>query len=234
MLRRQEKALTTLSFEEAEFFPYAVRPFDNQYCYYTDVRPIWRRSRPAFAKQVRANQQFVVTRFNGNKRNEGPPLSFITGFCDYHFLPPNASAFPIRITNEKDGKNQKQKDWFSSEGANLSEGARKYLTGIGVPDPDADAEKAEMIWMHALAIAYSRAYTTENADGIRADWPRIPLPATLESLRASAKLGRRVAALLNTELNVLGVTSGTIRDELRSIAVISRLGGGSLQKGNFR
>jgi len=43
-------------------------------------------------------------------------------------------------------------------------------------DPDADPETAELIWYHALAIGYAPAYLAENADGIRQDWPRIPLP----------------------------------------------------------
>jgi hypothetical protein len=82
--------------------------------------------------------------------------------------------------------------------------------------------------MHALAIGYSPAYLTENADGIRQDWPRIPLPDNRDALLASATLGRQVAALLDTESQVKGVTLGTIRPELRPIAVISRVGGGSL------
>jgi hypothetical protein len=53
--------------------------------------------------------------------------------------------------------------------------------------------------MHALAIGYSPAYLSENADGIRQDWPRIPLRDNKESLLASAELGRQIAALLDTE-----------------------------------
>jgi len=42
----------------------------------------------------------------------------------------------------------------------------------------ASAETAGLIWMHALAAGYSPDYLSENADGIRQDWPRAPLPAT--------------------------------------------------------
>ena len=62
--------------------------------------------------------------------------------------------------------------------------------------------------MHALAIGYSPAYLAENADGIRRDWPRIPLPDSRKALEASAALGRQVAALLDTEADVPGVTAG--------------------------
>lgn len=85
--------------------------------------------------------------------------------------------------------------------------------------------------MHALAIGYSPAYLTENADGIRDNWPRVPLPDSKKTLLASAELGRRVAALLDTESSVAGVTSGKVRPELKAIAVISRQGGGTLDPG---
>ena len=87
--------------------------------------------------------------------------------------------------------------------------------------------------MHALAIGYSPAYLRDNADGIRENWPRIPLPASREALLASAALGRQVAALLDTETPVNGVTQGPVRDELKRIAVISRTGGGALTSAEF-
>jgi hypothetical protein len=52
-------------------------------------------------------------------------------------------------------------------------------------------------------------------------------------LLASAALGRQVAALLDTETPVLGVTSGAIRAELKPIAVVSRVGGGTLSAAEF-
>lgn len=63
---------------------------------------------------------------------------------------------------------------------------------------------------------------------MRSDFPRVPLPNTVEELRASAKLGRQIADLLLPDREVVGVTSGAIRPELRRIAVITRSGGGSL------
>ena len=92
----------------------------------------------------------------------------------------------------------------------------------------ASAETAGLIWMHALATGYSPDYLSENADGIRQDWPRVPLPATREALLASAALGRRVAALLDTEASVPGVTVGEVRPEMRAIANVSRVGGRQL------
>ncbi|MDS4031573.1 MAG: type ISP restriction/modification enzyme, partial [Candidatus Contendobacter sp.] len=72
------------------------------------------------------------------------------------------------------------------------------------------------------------AYLAENADGIRQDWPRIPLPAERDALLASAELGRRIAALLDIDRSVTGVTAGKIRPELRAVGAMYRVGGGSI------
>jgi hypothetical protein len=99
---------------------------------------------------------------------------------------------------------------------------------LGITDPDADADTAALLWMHALAIGYSPRYLSENADGIRQDWLRIPLPQDHDVLLHSASLGQQVAALLDTEHPVAGVTSGTIRPELRGIGTVAKVGGGSI------
>lgn len=56
----------------------------------------------------------------------------------------------------------------------------------------------------------------------------MPLPATGDALRASAALGRQIAALLDAETPVSGVTEGIIRPELLPIGPVRRVGGGNL------
>ena len=97
------------------------------------------------------------------------------------------------------------------------------FSGVG------DGGRSSDLFYHALAILHAPAYRTENGGALRQDWPRIPLPDTLEALRASAALGRQVAALLDTEAAVPGVTSGAVRAELRTVGSIARVGGGALR-----
>ncbi|HLY26299.1 MAG TPA: type ISP restriction/modification enzyme [Aggregatilineales bacterium] len=66
------------------------------------------------------------------------------------------------------------------------------------------------------------------AGALRQDWPRIPLPATKETLEVSAALGQQIATLLDTDQSASGVTSGKIRDELKGIGTSTRVGGGQL------
>jgi hypothetical protein len=147
---------------------------------------------------------------------------------------PGGIAFWLREETTTDSPNRSLFDAPQATiRANLSTTARSYLGALALPDPDADRDTAALIWHHALAIGYSAAYLAGHADGIRQDWPRIPLPASAEALRASAELGQQVAALLDSETPVPGVTSGAIRDELKTIAVISRTGGGPLKLQEF-
>jgi hypothetical protein len=145
----------------------------------------------------------------------------------------HAVAIPFRLRPQTaESNDDKQTSLLDHAGAtedettaNLSPRARAYLAALGVEDLDGDAEVAALVWYHALAVGYSPAYLAENADGIRSDFPRVPLPATRELLEASAALGRQVAALLDTERPVPGVTSGTVSNELRTIAVLRRADG---------
>jgi predicted helicase len=62
------------------------------------------------------------------------------------------------------------------------------------------------LFFHIVAILHSPTYRTENQGALRQDWPRIPLPATAQPIKASAQLGREIAALLDTECKVKGVS----------------------------
>jgi hypothetical protein len=54
------------------------------------------------------------------------------------------------------------------------------------------------------------------------------LPDKRKALEESAELGRQVAALLDTEEEVSGVTAGKVEPALRTIGVLARVGGGPL------
>ena len=112
---------------------------------------------------------------------------------------------------------------------NLSEKVLTYLSMLGLTNYREVTKRADLIWMHALAIGFAPGYLSENSDGVRQDWPRIPLPDSKSALLHSAELGCQIAALLDTENPVVRVTTGSIRPELKEIAVISRDGGGSLE-----
>jgi hypothetical protein len=176
-----------------------------------------------------------MTRFRSSAAPEGVPCYWVTGLSDDHFIMPDNACFPVWLRrlpqpSKKNGSNGvlAGMDHEPITTANLSPVARAYLRYLKLPDPDQDAETAALLWLHALAIGFSPAYLAENADGIRQDWPRIPLPAERDALLASAALGRQIAALLDIDRPVTGVTAGKIRPELRVVGAMCRVGGGSI------
>ncbi|MBM4162411.1 MAG: hypothetical protein FJ217_15080 [Ignavibacteria bacterium] len=156
------------------------------------------------------------------------PFLATTFWGEQDLIRGHAYYFPIFLVPE--GKNVKKGQEHQLElqatsleqkpTTNLSADVRAYLAKLGIKNVETNVQRASVIWMHALAIGYSPAYLKENADGIRQDWPRIPLPKSAEMLERSAALGRKIASLLDTENDVRGVTSGTVTPEMKHIAVI--------------
>jgi len=231
----RKKIQSEFQYDESRIVRYPFKPFDIRWCYLENLRPLFSEPSPQLLNQRFPGNGFLIARETGATNPTSPPFYYSSLVCDYHCLAVEAKHVPIRLvpTKAKTG-NAKQANFFSETGAtdtepiaNLSPAARRYLAALGITDPDADAETAGLIWMHALAIGYSPAYLTENADGIRQDWPRVPLPADRDMLLASAALGRHVAALLDTKQAVPGVTTGAIRPELREIGLLRRVDGGN-------
>jgi len=237
------KVLSQEPFSDSRIVRYLSRPFDVGWAYISEVSPLWNRSRRELREHFVYPNQFLLTRPSCPASPEGIPLLWVRLLGEQDLIRGHAYYFPVRLRHLLDDRNRdaSQDELFEHERpdptitANLSEGARRYLAQLGIHDLDKDPEAAKLIWMHALAIGYSPAYLEENADGIRQDWPRIPLPAKKKALLASAELGRRVAALLDTEEPVDRVSCGRIRPELKGIAVISKVGGGELspEKGDL-
>jgi hypothetical protein len=68
---------------------------------------------------------------------------------------------------------------------------------------------------------------------MRGDPPRIPLPGDRDLLLASADLGHRLAALLDPEMPVAGVTSGGLHVWIKALGVPARVDGKDLADADF-
>ena len=208
---------------------YALYPFDTRWCYHSNTAPFWNRPRPQLVAQAWKDNRFFITRMNAERPHEQIAVMCTSVLPDYHLLRPNAVAIPIRLRQAGDRGGDGLLGRQTT--ANLSQGARRYLKGLGIEECDSDQAVASLLWMHSLAIAFSPAYTVENGQGIRQDWPRIPLPNDASALFRSAALGEQVAALLDTEREVEGVTVGAVRAELRMVAVLAKADGSAVNPG---
>lgn len=231
------KVIATERFDADRIQRYLLRPFENKWCYYCPVRPLWNEPRPSLYEHHKYNNRYIVSRPSGVATPEGVPFLFSHSMVDFDCIRGHSYNFPIMLYTQanKSKDDDGMTGSFLDDGkqqevikANLSARARAYLKALGLGNPDTQRDVAALIWMHSLAIGYSGAYLAENADGIRQDWPRIPLPDSKTALSASAALGGQVAALLDTESPVAGVTTGQVGKELACIGLISRVGGGAV------
>jgi len=234
--KTRARVLSTELYNSNNLCRYTLRPFETRWCYYSTVRPLWNEPRPELWAQYWSGNKFLVTRLKTEKEAKGSPFYFSSCLVDYQSLARNVSVVPFHLRVDNiENKGTPQMQLFSKEAepfietqANLSNAAYVYLTALGFDSLYEDPHVAELIWLHALAVGYSPNYLTENAEEIRRNWPRIPLPNRKDLLLNSVELGRRVAAILDTESTLPGVTSGKIRSEIRHIGTISRVGGGNL------
>jgi hypothetical protein len=233
----REKILSEHRFSPGVIVRYPFKVFDVRWSYLENLRPLFSEPSPQLLLQRFDGNAFFVTRDAADKTPEGPPFFYSGLVCDYDAISGHARHFPVRVRNGRRLERRQEASLFDALGdkpeedesvANLSKAARNYLRSLKIREPDADGKTAALVWLHALAIGYSPAYLTENADGVRRDWPRIPLPAERKALEASAALGEQIAALLNTEADASGVTSGKISPWLKGIGVPSKVGGGEL------
>lgn len=192
----------------------SLYPFDDRWCFHTDVQPLWNRSRRELAAQQEAGNSFLVTRARARRPDEGFPCFLTSELPGDHLLDPNAHPMPFVL--HAAGDEERGLRLQAATIANLSPAALAWCAGLGLsPTPDTSG----LVWRHVLAISYSPAWLGENGDAIRQGWPRVPLPQSADLLRSSAELGAQVLALLDLRQSVSGVTVGTPRPELASIAV---------------
>jgi hypothetical protein len=191
----RRKALLAGTFNPSNLVRYALRPFEVRWGYYSSVSGVWNRSRPTLWKQCWQGNAFLMTRPAGVASPEGCPFFYTKLLGDNDFLRGHAYYFPLQLMNGARLQPKEQLNLLDMLGerpavdqpfANLAPAARQYLAGLDLSNPDEDTETALLIWMHTLAIGYTPDYLSENADGIRQDWPRIPLPRTREQLLASS------------------------------------------------
>lgn len=231
----REKLLDQETYSEQKIMQYHLYPLDKRWAYYSERPPLWNRARPELVRHHGGGNSYFITRSFSERPGENVVTLMTSALPDYHLLRPNAVAIPILKKPEKSALGGLFGD-TSLPIANLSPRARAYLASLGAPDPDSSPDAAALLWHHGLAVGFSGAYLSGNADGLAGDWPRIPLPGTLTALSESARLGARVAELLDDpqaqvapELGAVGCLK-RVGEDTHGYEV--RAGWGALQRGN--
>lgn len=210
--RDVRRELLSRGIQSANFVRYAYRPFDYRWLYWDPDTKLLDEKRAEYFPQVFEGNHFLFTTRRTRKIVIEPAMP-TSSLCDMNFLDSSARGFPAFLRNGSESL-------FTGTQPNLSPNASAYLEQIG-------GSTLELMH-HCHAISQSVLFRSENADALRHDWPRIPIPRGRDQLKASATLGKTIDNLLNPETPVSTVTSGVIRTELRSIGTVASVSGTAL------
>ena len=205
---------------KGQIIKFCYRPFDLRYLFWESETGLLDRSRPDFKETIFEGNFFLEARQkeSGNQ--------FTRGYVSRH-LADNlgnglSSFFPLKvISSQVNGSLLDEGNIF-----NQSEKVLRYLSEV-FPEGNED------FFFHVISIIHAASYRCENTDALCQDWPRIPLPRDRAQLQTSAALGQRLAALLDPETPIDGITVGTIAEPYNQIALPSTTHGENFKAEDF-
>jgi len=210
------------------FVKFAYRPFDIRWLYWEPAGKLLDEKRGALWPYVHAfGNRFLVVQQRPRRNWCAPEVIRHLGCID--LMDRSASLVPLSALEEPEGDDT----FFGVSERELI--PKPNLTELAIGYSNAVSDGTFSLFWHAVAILHSNNFRRENSGAMRQDWARIPLPNCRELLHGSAAFGRMVSDLLEVGSDVAGVTSGTLRSELRVIANACRVRGGALdgEAGDF-
>ena len=212
---------------KAGFVRYSYRPFDNQWLYWEAETRLLREKSPHYPQHVFEGNIWLVLQKKA-RPHLSPPL-VISDIGDLNQMNSGVYCVPMWLNNNgfEIAKSEQQ------HRPNLSSAAQAYLKTSWV--------SVEDLFYHILAVLHDPTYNQVNADALRSEGPRIPLPGwpdgeadgAAEVLAASAARGHELARLLDPEAPVPGVTQGTLRPEIAALAVPATTDGRNMTGDDF-
>jgi predicted helicase len=218
--RKARQYLLQRGFRPENIFRYCYRPFDHRWIYWEPETSLLDRKREEYLPHVFEGNIWIEAR--QRQPMEHFDRGYVTCVLADNFGNGLSNFFPLYLKAEKapEGLFARNNAKAATNKFNVSVGLNNYLQSVHGTPTD--------FFFHCVATLHSSSYRAGNAGALRIDWPRIPLPASKEVLGQSTELGHEVAALLDIDGPITGVTKGEIRSELMVIALASRAGGGSL------
>ena len=221
--------------DEDGFIRFAYRPFDNRWLYWEGETKLLDEKRAEYKPHVFEGNLWLSAAQHLRKGASEPQAAFIRHIGSYHLIERGALWFPAWLRDDGlgiGGNSTKRRP-------NLSPAAQRYLKQINA--------SVEDLFHHVLAVLHNPAYREANAGALRMGWPRIPLPGwptpgsagilpasdAAKALTQSAARGRELAALLDPETPVPGVTTGTPRPDIAAIAVPATVDGRNMTGDDF-
>ena len=222
---------------ESGFVRHAYRPFDTRWLYWEADTKLLDEKRSEYRTHAFAGNLWL----GSNKReihNEFTHGTTTQHLGNWKLANWGIHFFPAWLREDALGTHGSGVERRS----NLSPAARVYLDRLNLTVED--------LFHHILAVLHDPAYREANAGALRMEWPRIRLlhwpelsaptaptsalaEQAAEILAASAARGRELAALLDPDTPVPGVTIGDLRPGFVTIAEPATIDGGQMAPADF-
>ena len=213
--------------DEGGFVRFAYRPFDTRWLYWEADGSLLDRPRPDYRPHVFEGNLWLVLQ-NKARPDLSSPL-VISHIGDLNQM--NSGVYCVPVRRKDDGI--EIGGIGTQRRPNISNAAQSYLERLGADLMD--------LFHHVIAVLHDPSYREANADALRAEGPRIPLPGwpngeavgAAAVLAESAARGRELAALLDPDTPIPGVTVGALRPAIAAIAVPTTTDGRNMTGEDF-
>ena len=211
--------------EESGFIRFAYRPFDSRWLYWEKDGALLDRPRADYRSNVFEGNVFLVSQ--KMPRREWSPPQLISHIGCIDLMDRSATCIPVWLRKDS------HTDGANAHRSNRSETTECYLERFGASQED--------LFHYVLAVLHDPAYRIANAGALRMGWPRIPLPGwpdgeaedVLEAFASSVAQGRNLAALLDPEKPVAGVTQVPLDSDIVMIATPATTNGRNMAEDDF-
>ena len=209
------------------FVRFTYRPFDTRWLYWEAETKLLDEKRADYKPHVFTGNLWLTAARHLRQGATEPQAAFTGHLGSHHLIERGSNLFPAWLREDTLGT-----DMSGARHPNLSPNAARYLERLNLTVED--------LFHHVLAVLHNPTYRQANAGALRMEWPRISLPHWSElsgrsgtgeadvaakideasaTLADSVARGRELAALLDPEITVSGVTAGQLRPEIAAIAV---------------
>lgn len=211
--------------DETGFIRFAYRPFDFRWLYWEQDTKLLDEKRAKYRPHVFEGNVFLVTQ--KKPRREWSPPQLISHLGCIDLMDRSATCIPMRLY--KDNRTGRA----TARRSNCSKTTARYLERFGASPED--------LFHYVLAVLHDPGYCIANAGALRMGWPRIPIPGwpdgeaedATEAFTRLVAQGRSLAALLDPETSVPGVTEVPLRSDIATIGKPATTDGRNMTEDDF-
>ena len=212
---------------QAGFVRFTYRPFDIRWLYWECDTKLLDEKRADYPPHVFDGNLWLEAR-EREAKDDFSRGTVVSHLAD-NFGNGLSSFYPAWLRDDGIGSDNSD----TRRRSNLSNAARRYLQRLGV--------SVDSLFHYVLAVLHDPAYRAANAGALRMEWPRIPLPGwpdgaasgAADAFGRAASRGGELARLLDPDTPVPGVTQGSLRPEISTIAVPATVDGRNMTDDDF-